>query len=298
MVDTIINRAKAHYQAVKDIPLAFELGHGWDNYRQRNREFIPVADTVETVIHRAQNHDLTGFNHRRVATRDQMYLMLSTLAEEFPAFSLDGSQLEDSPYSDPATLHLVQQRTLSNIFFWHLLPYLTIVTHVVDKPVRILEVGSGLGELARLFRLATRWPNEFFYVLCDIPESLFYADVWLNVHFPDEAHYLIDPAEYWRPPSYPGFLLLPVQFCHVLKGTAFCVAVNQGSMQEMAPEAIGHWLRVFHQAQTKWFYSLNRHDTCFQWPEGWAEIYRKVNPLLSTLESNVDLELVMALPGT
>jgi hypothetical protein len=112
-----------------------------------------------------------------------------------------------------------------------------------------LEIGGGYGEIARLWLTNSIAPAES-YVIVDIPECLFFAEVALRAEFGGEVGYF-DGQD-------PGtrILLVPIPFLGDLTRPADLV-VNTGSMQEMTDEWIDFYNQWLSNYDTRYFYSLN-----------------------------------------
>ncbi len=78
----------------------------------------------------------------------------------------------------------------------------------LNKPnLQILELGSGYGGMARV--LSTYKPDAKF-TLIDLPESLFFAYIYLKVHFPEKrVVYVSSEDEIFDNVKTADFLLVP-----------------------------------------------------------------------------------------
>ena len=287
MTTMAIEEARAYYQSVCDLPLPVELplSRDWVGYRERHRNAIEGFCTVSDAVHFAQRHHDSGFNHRFAVGGDMSNIddKLRLFEEECPGFLGRHPTLEDSRLSIPETVRIINGRYYSNIFFWHLHAYAAILRYLCAEPRSILEIGGGLGELARMFKLAH---PEMTYTILDLPESLFFAYAYLRAHFPDAV---ISGGD--RLPTGADFVLVPVQYYSVLYGSGpYDVAVSQGSMQEMPPETSKFYMRLVHDVGVRSFYSLNYHSLEFAFPEGWRKVHERRNVPIIVWDSLVDME--------
>ena len=221
-----------HYnEAVKlPYPPELQLTDIWKEVRNVIRSVIKARPSVEQVIQISQG---VKFNHRTPAS--PIIFMLKELFEKkYPGISLGPG---DSLYSRNETLLPYNGITLSNIYFWHLSHYYACATRLPYAPINIAEIGSGIGELARLWRLMGR---NVFYTLIDFPEALFMAEVYLRANFPNDMH---------------GFKFVPIQKAHKIKNH-FDLVINIGSLQEQRTASVKYWMGWI-QSRADYFYSFN-----------------------------------------
>lgn len=100
------------------------------------------------------------------------------------------------------------------------------------KRPRILEIGGGYGALARAL-----WPmvGRGLYVICDLPESLMFAGLYLTLTTDAPVALNISGDE--------GYLLLPNYWFHELRGP-FDLVINTISMSEMTPYQVEIYARA------------------------------------------------------
>ena len=140
--------------------------------------------------------------------------------------------------------------------FWPISPttFVALKWSAEGQAERVLEIGGGYGALARIFKLTN---SRTRYVIVDLPESLFYAHLFLALNFPDaRIGYVADE----RPVDVASFdfLLVPVQRYMVLQGAQFDLVINTASLQEMPIPTVSFWM-IFIQnvIRTRYFYSFN-----------------------------------------
>lgn len=120
----------------------------------------------------------------------------------------------------------------------------------------ILEVGSGSGNLARTLKLLH---PRVRYVCVDIPESLFFANLFLKLEFPHATHkYVRNPSDVENVQE-ADFVYVPTEFAPVLASQRFGLFVNTNSLGEMRNEASAHWFQfVESQVEVDHIFLLNR----------------------------------------
>ncbi len=185
----LLDRAKSEFRTAAKIPYppGLTVSTWWAERQAMSHNAIEMFETVEAAIGRAQSK--SSFDHREYDQRQLTQTINFKLAElklRFPNFIPEYfPELTESSFSAPeSVLTCSDGRRLSSIFLTHLYFYLRTTGELKpgQKYSRIVEIGSGYGALARIFK--TMLPDTT-YVLIDLPESLFYAQVFLQSNFPD-----------------------------------------------------------------------------------------------------------------
>ena len=121
---------------------------------------------------------------------------------------------------------------------------------------RILEIGAGYGALARTILLST---ENIRYVLLDIPETLFFAEIFLGAEFPEKKFHMIGADSTPESIEEADILLVPTGFRNMIDHQRFDLVINTNSLGEM-PTAVSsdliEWLNV--TVKPVRMYSLNR----------------------------------------
>jgi hypothetical protein len=223
-------------------------GSRWQPQIDAIRRDIPALQDSMSCLHYAQK-EIT-FDGRPPFPSDMMQIQLREWAveNEFPNLIPTLRQMYDNPLSYPESLGQFNGRTISRIFYCHARIVLAGITYA-NRPKRILEIGGGYGEIARLWLTNTIAPAES-YVIVDIPESLFFAEIALKGEFGDEVGYFEghDPGT--------RILLVPIPYLGDFTRPADLV-INTGSMQEMTDEWIDFYIDWLSKYDTRYFYSLN-----------------------------------------
>lgn len=238
--------AKANAKSAWDRPYPNGLivAPAWMAHQKQNRNKIEAFDSLQAAISFAQDGSKTGFDHRideRVFAEKVCTWKLHELTRVFgfPAWA------QESEFSSALT---IDGQRLSTIFLTHLYYYQQIA-RLADQKKTILEIGGGYGGLARIFSLAD---PQVRYILTDLPESLFFAEVFLRTNFPNAK---IAYGE-WAPDF--EFLLVPVQDVQTLRGQKVDVVINTGSFQEMTEPTNHFWMDfIQHHIETRFLYSFN-----------------------------------------
>jgi putative sugar O-methyltransferase len=211
------------------------------------RDIAALSDSLSCLRY-AQYH-LT-FDGRPPFPSDPMLIQFREWAveNEFPNLIPALRRMSENPLSGPESLGEFNGRTVSRVLYYHARNVLAGITYA-NKPRRILEIGGGYGEIGRLWVTNTIAPAES-YVIVDIPECLFFAEVALSSEFGDEVGYF-DRSD-------PGtrILLTPIPYLSELTRPSDLV-INTGSMQEMTDEWIDFYMAWISTCGAQYFYSLN-----------------------------------------
>jgi len=242
--------ARRHLEkAVSHIsPSQPSYGSRWQPQIDAIRRDIPALRDSMSCLHYAQK-EIT-FDGRPPFPLDMMQIQFREWAveNEFPNLIPTLRQMYDNPLSYPESLGEFNGRTISRIFYCHARIVLAGITYA-NRPKPILEIGGGYGEIARLWLTNSIAPADS-YVIVDIPESLFFAEIALKGEFGDEVGYFEgrDPGT--------RILLVPIPYLGDLTRSADLV-VNTGSMQEMTDEWVDFYIDWLAKYDTRYFYSLN-----------------------------------------
>ncbi len=203
---SIVTGARLHLEkALSQIsPKQPSYGSRWQPQVDAIRRDIPALRDSPSCLHYAQKN--ITFDGRPPFPSDLMQIQFREWAveNEFPDLAPVLRQMYDNPLSYPESLGEFNGRTVSRIFYCHARIVLAGITYT-NRPKRILEIGGGYGEIARLWLTNSIAPAES-YVIVDIPECLFFAEVALKAEFGGEVGYF-DGQD-------PGtrILLVPIPF--------------------------------------------------------------------------------------
>ena len=247
--DPIVGLARAHLESVAQESTNLPpYGSRWEpQVRAMRRDIVGLHDHV-AALHYAQ-YNIT-FDGRPPFPDDLMQIQFREWAveNEFPHLISTLRQMRENPLSGPASLGEFNSRTVSRVFYYHARNVLAGITYA-NSPRRVLEVGGGYGEIARLWLSNTLAPAES-YIIVDIPESLFFAEVALRGEFGDQVGYFEEHDPGTR------ILLVPLPRLGRLNRSADLI-VNTGSMQEMTDEWIDFYMAWLDSFDARLFYCLN-----------------------------------------
>lgn len=126
------------------------------------------------------------------------------------------------------------------------------------SPIKIMELGGGSGHLARTLKLML---PQSTYIGIDIPETLFFAYVFLRLNFPDaKALFITKMGQVTKTNLYAyDFVFVPTLYSGELEKQRVDLFCNTASMGEMNNHAIRYWMDFIQNSICpRYFYGLNR----------------------------------------
>lgn len=250
------------------------------DYSAIREEHIPITPFIEY----GQGQ---GFNHRGPRTDGWIGVVWEEIESRFPSFSLESSPLCESVYS--VCTKLFRNKLVSNIFFYHLEAYLSCTQRLCQNPRQVLEIGGGYGAVARLFKLGH---PSVCYTMVDMPESLFFAEVFLRVNFPDCNLQYLYPNQHLSLVD-TDFCLVPIQYYSPLTHTPFDLAIIQGVLGEVTTDALRLWIDFLENSKIRALYSLNLASAPLEL-KNFEVVYREENPRIVRMDSDMEwLELCL-----
>jgi putative sugar O-methyltransferase len=261
-MDEILSRAKVNLdRSIKDAAAAFDLPHPgsrWEAYAKEVRRHFETFLTPLQAVHFAQSpHRHGGFESRQTREKleDAIEEHESLLNDSFPQFKQHFNSFAESSFSDPTTLAVGCGRLVSTPLYAHAYGIMRCLSYVT--PSSIVEFGGGYGAAARLWMTnAIHQPK--LYCDIDLPESLFFAENYLGMHFgADSIVYLHgeDDLGLLRPGV--KVALCPSHAAPLLRHRSFDLAWNSNSMPEMSEAYVDYYMKWLDDNRPGYFYSSN-----------------------------------------
>ncbi len=282
-------------------PQEYAVGPWWKNIQDGNAKAIRNFSTCEEAILYAQNGGNSGFDHRACDMRSIVDFKIAELEHLFPGFSFEKfANLQESAYSDKSTLVQRNGAWYSNAFLNHV-GYHLRCTHCLDAGSnlkRVIEIGAGYGGLARVFKIMN---PDVSYTIVDLPESLFFAHIFLSTNFPDAKILYLQQDNADLDADQFDFVLVPVQYYRALKGEEYDLCINTASLQEMPDATVDFWADFIQRViDAKMLYSFNyflndkkqyletssvqANLICPKLDPFWKLRYFKINPKVLTVD--------------
>jgi len=264
----LLDEARANYRRTREIydatgySAAYPLNTFWasDNMRQLLSTIEESASPTE-AIHRVDRTWMFSVNIPEPSVKERAVQWL--LAEQRER-GIDLTSLpevfQESEFSEPANNVVLHGRRLTPDFIRCLNVAHEIETLCAFPGTRnmIVELGAGTGHLARVLRLLL---GESTYVILDIPETLFFSSLFLQLNFPEsKVLYVNDERRLPREQLQDyDFIFVPTQFADAILNGQFDLFVNTASMGEMRNEVIRYWMNYIQNTlSVRQLFTLNR----------------------------------------
>ncbi|MGY3605909.1 MULTISPECIES: putative sugar O-methyltransferase [unclassified Bradyrhizobium] len=234
--------------------------HGvrWAAYAKRIRDAISEITSPVEALHFAQSK--IGFEHRGHVQHEGKFTAMyeRELAASFPQFADRLNQFADIAGSAAETTYEHNGRPISNVLFYLARVILSCLAVLPEPPRVILEVGGGYGAPGRLWMMNSI-SRPKCYLILDMPESLFFADVFLRKEFGENSVCYVTGREHLTDEAVErfSFILCPLPLFNALGSLPVDLVVNTGSLQEMSEEWVDFYRAWLDRQRCRWFYSLN-----------------------------------------
>jgi len=255
----------------------------WDKYRVAFSEVIKTAKNERDAIFWAQCKSKAFDSRRPVGALGKIfrcdairypgrllkfflpsisviYLYEKILKHSFPHFSKEIDGFSDTNLSWKETLLKVKNgRLLSNVLFWHAYHILTCATYVRDREIKsVCEIGGGYGNIARLWFSNTIVDIDT-YLIIDIPESLFFAEVFLRSTLKDvDVVYINSIDDINKEKNNKKVVYLcPIYLHELTSNLKFDIIANTESIPEMGDDWARFWRDWMGNQNAAYFYSHN-----------------------------------------
>jgi putative sugar O-methyltransferase len=251
------NFASALADPKDDLP---DAGSRWGTIAAYCRTTIPTFETAADVVHHAQcpvGHG--GFEARLIGQElhDRIAMHERILTEHIPIAVNHLSSFREPEISHPNTIIQHDGRPVSAPLSTHTIFYFNVVTRVPTVEA-ICEIGGGYGAPARLWMINS-YKRPRLYAIVDLPESLFFAEVYLRTTYDFDLVRYVQPGEQIETRSLPigAILLCPITRREALKSIRFSVLLNTLSMQEMTDAYVAFYRDWLAEQPAEYFYSFN-----------------------------------------
>ncbi len=251
-------RAASTIEPGHDQPI--ENSKRWLLFQQDMRDQNANHNTVAEAIEFAQTFD---FDHRSPAFGNEKLISYTrqSLLYEYNHFANYIDQFSESPVSLRSTLAIAKdkvtktERDVSSIMFFHMLYVLSAMTFKPDIKT-VCEIGGGYGGPARLW-MTNPISSIKNYTIVDLPESLFYAEVFLRASCPNARVVYCHDNHSFENKDSNTFYLVPIHLAGSTAKMQFDLVVNTGSMAELSEDWVQYWSNWLSKQQCSTFYSHN-----------------------------------------
>lgn len=243
--DEILASALSNFNAATEGKPIPQYGR-WEHWAGEMRKVIGSFPDTFAAFNYAQNSSCLPFGHREKANPGLLDACYWIIRTEFPKLVDTLHSMSDDVRYPQETLIHADHGILSNMYLWHVWTVFTCRTHAPDAR-SIIEIGGGFGAVARLWCLYFPVGR---YVLVDLPETLYFAEIYLRSLFGTEVEYFNGQLTTAR------IVLVPADKLYQYNEECDLV-INIGSMQEMNDEYITRYMDWLDICGAKYFYSLN-----------------------------------------
>jgi putative sugar O-methyltransferase len=255
LMRSTIDRAASNLRAAVSLRHEVNLpqsGSWWAGIAQKIFDNCDQLKTPEHAVEFAE--------HLHFEWRPQTLKWLRCLRRElrlglqYPQFAQYLSSFSESPLATKETT-LRRGGRLVSTTMWDLVRFHLFVrdkTPIVDT---VCEIGGGYGAPARICMLLSPLPRPRRYIIVDLAESIFLAEIYLRAQSPDGM--IAHMAEGAATPTRSQILLCPVEYLHHLDASSIQTVINTWSMQEMSEEWVDFYMDWLEASGAKFFYSYN-----------------------------------------
>jgi putative sugar O-methyltransferase len=261
-MDPILTIARQHLSDALNDP-----GHGrpdpgprWGTLAAWCRQNIPNFRSAEQALHFAQaplGHG--GFEARLTgeALAENVKTFDAMLRRDFPQAVSHFPSFIEPEASRSETTTVLNGRRVSSPLVAHMLFYFSCATRIPEMDC-VCEIGGGYGGPARLF-LTNSYRRPRCYTILDLPESLFFAEVYLHLTLGGERVHYVQGGDTADPRTMAEgtVILCPVARRSALRPIHFDLVLNTLSMQEMTDEYVTFYRDWLNEQSTRYFYSFN-----------------------------------------
>lgn len=258
----IMERARRNFElgcaAGADLP---DPGPRWQVYAEMTRDLMGrFREPIEAILFAQEPGSHGGFETRKAAA----LLPELAAAEEvrlgsaFPAFANTLNLWSESIYSDPATSASYNGRTVSSPMYLVMSYFMQCLSRLPKAPDVVCEIGGGYGSPARLWMTnPIHRPRQ--YIIVDLPESLFFSELYLVKHFGvEQVVYISDrSATTVSKIARAPVVLCPNGFIDMLAPLSIGLAINANSLQEMPEAYVDFFMSWLDRQDCRFFFSNN-----------------------------------------
>lgn len=236
-------------------------GARWNTYAERTREFAASFTDPLEAIRFAQDASC----HGGFETRPQKALLPALaaaeeerLARDFPSFAGTLGLWAESIYADPDTTVHYNGRPVSAPMYETMSYCLLCLDRLPKAPNVVCEIGGGYGGPARLW-LTNPIHRPSKYIIVDLPESLFFSELYLAKHFgADQVFYVGDhSAATAERLARTAVVLCPNAYIEMLAPVPIDLVINTNSLQEMSEPYVDFFMDWLDRQDCSFFVSMN-----------------------------------------
>lgn len=221
------------------------------------RKIMNEARSLEDIVQGAQRTFMFSVNVTDDSKERAVKWLLRERASRLDEWPVVAT-LQEAAFSLPENNFMIDGRRYTPDFIRCTNIALRIAATVPISPhssMTIVELGGGLGHLARVLR-AARISQR--HIIIDLPETLVFSYSFLRLSFPRAKIQLIrNPTDFLEDDA--DFVLVPVAYARCLPPDTCDLFLNTASMGEMRNETIRYWMTFIQEhLRPKYSFMLNR----------------------------------------
>ena len=255
----------------------------WGNENRRcSTQILMEAHSLRDMVRRMQATYLFSVN----ADSEARDLAVEWIVDRYRSCGIDVDQMppeiQESTVSDPAICSSRAGRPLSVDFLRTLSVACDIRRYIQrgGKPLRVLELGAGLGHLARTLRITGVAQS---HLILDLPESLVFSCAFLTANFPQASYVFVSDADEARSVKSDAYDFVFVPSCYAGQiDVGGCeLFVNTASLGEMRNETIRYWMDFLQRrtavkhlfTQNRFLNTIDPFQHAWRWEENEASVH-------------------------
>ena len=255
----------------------------WGSENNRcSTQILREAPSLQDMVRRMQATDLFSVN----ADSEARELAVEWLVDRYRSCGIEVDEMppeiQESAVSDPAICGRHGDRSLS-VDFLRTLSVACDIRRCIQrggKPLRVLELGAGLGHLARTLRITGVSRS---HLILDLPESLVFSCAFLTANFPEASYVFVsdaDEARSVKPDAY-DFVFVPSCYAEQIDVSGSELFVNTASLGEMRNETIRYWMDFIQRrtavkhlfTQNRFLNTIDPFQHAWRWEENEASVH-------------------------
>lgn len=266
--DKILQEAKDYYHKIRSIydstgySQSYQRGWSWWSGGGHTRKMTSIINSDASVAEIIRlTHDSKMFILNLTDPRKEKMVdwhIASLRRCGYDIADLDMA-IQESPVTSPAVCVTRSGRLLTPDFLRRISFCLEIQQYCspLKSKFRIVELGGGVGHLARALKLFQ--PNSV-HVIIDLPETLYLSYLFLRLNFPEaKTCYVTDPSQLKNGIQEFDFVFIPTLFAESILKDEFDLFCNIASLGEMPNPTIRYWMDfIQNRLKVKYFFGLNR----------------------------------------
>lgn len=252
---SILENAKNNYIALSKENDSYTYGWRWGGYSYEARKKILFYKNYEQVLVDALEPGKFEVRFNQLETLTKIQNILNQLPDKILNIINKLYLEEPKCFWNLGGVIDYYNRKVSAPLFHHAIHIASVLEF--NYPEVILEIGGGYGGPCFQW-FSNKLFNPKIYVIVDIPESLFYAEVFLKLNLINVKITHINPDFEFNNNSTPVIFLCSPDNLHILTNISFNLIFNTGSLGEMSGEWVEKYINFVNSSNSDYYLTHNR----------------------------------------